>query len=440
MTINNGILDKAHVYTDISAVQSLNNLSGDEAQKVEAVAKQFESLMMNLMLKSMRQANDVFSQGNPLNTNSMRFYQDLLDQQLSLTVTRHGGVGLTEMLVRQLSQYQTSDVTKTMSNIGSLNRQPAEGMALNTQFIEAEQKTGDSLKPEVSQLENFVPLQSLSFSFGSEEQVDESIPLSEEESQVLNQIDSLLDKLFVSPESTESSLDVTAATAKQAYTESNEIDTGDGVSHSANPVTGPLVFSGPEEFIRTLYPAAQSVANELKVDPKLIMAQAALETGWGKHMIKQEGQAPSYNLFGIKADKRWSGDVVRVTTSEYRNGVKVKEDAPFRAYSNYNESFRDYLRFLQDQPRYQSAITNSAEPEAYAKSLQEAGYATDPQYAEKILRIYHQMDFQFPKNQLEKPNLSDQDSLKDLSLDQPADVTAHLPSMTQLSSVRVEQD
>jgi len=117
------------------------------------------------------------------------------------------------------------------------------------------------------------------------------------------------------------------------------------------------------------------------------VAQAALETGWGRHMIRGEQGEPSFNLFGIKADSRWKGDAVSLTTTEYREGLPMKEQASFRAYQDYESSFRDYAAFLESNPRYRDVLSAADKPEVFAEKLQEAGYATDPNYGSKIRQI-----------------------------------------------------
>jgi flagellar protein FlgJ len=145
-------------------------------------------------------------------------------------------------------------------------------------------------------------------------------------------------------------------------------------------------LSSREEFVRALTPHAEAAAKRLGVDPDLLIAQAALETGWGKHMIRRKGDN-SYNLFGIKAGSSWDGERMKVTTTEYVNGVARKEKAPFRAYDSYADSFNDYVDFLQSRSRYAGALRNAEDPAAYIRSLQKAGYATDPKYADKVLNI-----------------------------------------------------
>jgi flagellar protein FlgJ len=150
----------------------------------------------------------------------------------------------------------------------------------------------------------------------------------------------------------------------------------------------PVQFSSHSEFVETLMPYAEQAADELEVAPQVLIAQAALETGWGQHVQKLPNGKSSYNLFNIKADSRWNGDSLKVKTLEYRDGIAQQERASFRAYDSYAESFRDYVDFIKTNPRYEMALDTVADPEGYVKGLQDAGYATDPHYADKVINIY----------------------------------------------------
>lgn len=143
----------------------------------------------------------------------------------------------------------------------------------------------------------------------------------------------------------------------------------------------------PEEFVQRLLPHARRAAARLGVAPEVLIAQSALETGWGRHVMRDGEGRSSHNLFGIKASGGWSGDSVRVATLEYRDGVARRENAAFRGYPDEAASFADYVRLVGGHPRYRQAIANADSPEGYLRGLQEAGYATDPAYAEKILSI-----------------------------------------------------
>jgi flagellar protein FlgJ len=166
----------------------------------------------------------------------------------------------------------------------------------------------------------------------------------------------------------------------------------------------PARIESPSEFVKSLYPIAEEVATRIGVDPRVLLAQSALETGWGRRMIAMPDGSTSHNLFGIKADARWSGDRATVNTVEFRDGVAVQEKASFRSYDSYEESFRDYVQFLLDNPRYQEALSNSGNSEAFAQRLQDAGYATDPVYAKKITRVMNSRTMQAALSELQQPN------------------------------------
>ena len=145
-----------------------------------------------------------------------------------------------------------------------------------------------------------------------------------------------------------------------------------------------------EQFVSRMLPAAQRASEATGVPAQLIMAQAALESGWGRREIRAEDGQTSYNVFGIKADRSWKGPVVETMTTEYVNGVAQKGRASFRAYGSYDEAFSDYARFLVTNPRYANVLSTQDPAEA-AHGLQRAGYATDPHYGGKLVRIMRQM-------------------------------------------------
>jgi flagellar protein FlgJ len=149
-----------------------------------------------------------------------------------------------------------------------------------------------------------------------------------------------------------------------------------------------------QEFVAELWPHAESAARKLGVDPKVLLAQAALETGWGQHIMQRRDGASSHNLFGIKADGRWSGDQVSHRTVEFRHGVLQREQASFRAYASPGHSLADYAEFIRNNPRYEDAL-GSDDPRRYVMELQRAGYATDPAYGRKIMNIYNSDEFQY---------------------------------------------
>jgi flagellar protein FlgJ len=144
----------------------------------------------------------------------------------------------------------------------------------------------------------------------------------------------------------------------------------------------------PERFVAEIWDHARQAGKELGVDPRALVAQAALETGWGRRMIRTGDGGNAHNLFGIKATG-WKGERTRTATHEYSNGVKHAESADFRAYASPAESFADYVRLLKNNPRYQQALAAGKDIQGFARGLQKAGYATDPGYATKIASIAH---------------------------------------------------
>jgi flagellar protein FlgJ len=308
-------VQKAQIYTDFSGLNALKSQARDDKKAaLQEVARQFESLFLSEMLKSMRKAGDVFSEGNILNSQQSEFYRDMFDSQLSLTMAEHQGTGLADALVRQLSKQ-------------------IPGMDTNGEKLAGH-------KASIADYNRSVPL------------LSPDLPARVERVERVAQ--------------TSESTPVERVDAQKAM---------------------PGQFESPEHFVRTLLPVAERIASATGISPKLMVAQAALETGWGRHMIKGDGDKPSFNLFGIKADRRWQGETATITTTEYREGVPLKEQANFRAYPDYESSFRDYISFLESNPRYREVLSVADQPEVFAQKLQQAGYATDPGYGDKIRNI-----------------------------------------------------
>lgn len=169
----------------------------------------------------------------------------------------------------------------------------------------------------------------------------------------------------------------TAAATTPSVTERN--------ARNPYPVSdAPFEPSSPAAFVRRMWPHAQDAARQLGVAPEVLIAQAAHETAWGKSMPRFADGRDSYNLFGIKADRSWQGERVVNSTLEFVNGSAVRQRDGFRAYGSYAESFNDYARFIQVNPRYGEALNVVSDGAAYLRALQRAGYATDPAYARKI--------------------------------------------------------
>lgn len=143
-----------------------------------------------------------------------------------------------------------------------------------------------------------------------------------------------------------------------------------------------------ENFVNKMAAFARSAADKLGVPVSHIVAQAALESGWGEHVPANEYGRSSHNYFGIKAQPSWAGDAVVKETQEFKQGLWVTERAAFRAYPGMQQALNDYADFIQ-KPRYEAALNN---PDGYFEALQDGGYATDPNYAEKARSVLNQVE------------------------------------------------
>jgi flagellar protein FlgJ len=141
------------------------------------------------------------------------------------------------------------------------------------------------------------------------------------------------------------------------------------------------------DFVQDLWPQAQEAGQLLGVDPRHLIAQAALETNWGRSMPQDSNGRCSNNLFGIKASTGWSGSTVTSDTQEFQDGVATNTAAQFKAYATPAQSFQDYVALLRNNPRYSTALNTGGDVQAFATGLQRGGYATDPDYANKIAAV-----------------------------------------------------
>ena len=152
----------------------------------------------------------------------------------------------------------------------------------------------------------------------------------------------------------------------------------------------PTSLQGKERqmgFLKLHDGAAKAAEAETGIPATFMVAQAAHESGWGRHEIRNADGSSSFNLFGIKAGKDWSGPTTTVTTTEFVNGQSRKVQAKFRAYGSYEESFKDYAKLMKDNPRYSKVVSAGSSAQGFANGLQRAGYATDPEYAKKLTNM-----------------------------------------------------
>ncbi|HAV2419539.1 flagellar assembly peptidoglycan hydrolase FlgJ [Escherichia coli] len=279
--------------------QSLNELKAkageDPAANIRPVARQVEGMFVQMMLKSMREAlpkDGLFSSENT------RLYTSMYDQQIAQQMTAGKGLGIAEMMVKQMSPEQP---------------------------LPAEERPAGPMK---------FPLETV-MSF---------------QNKALTQM-----------------------------------------VQKAVPRNYDVLLSGDSKaFLAELSQPAQLASQQSGVPHHLILAQAALESGWGQRQIRRENGEPSYNLFGVKASGTWKGPVTEITTTEYENGEAKKVKAKFRVYSSYLEALSDYVGLLTRNPRY-AAVTRAASAEQGAQALQDAGYATDPEYARKLTNMIQQL-------------------------------------------------
>ncbi|GAA0787651.1 flagellar assembly peptidoglycan hydrolase FlgJ [Marinobacterium sediminicola] len=320
------------LFTDLNQLQKLKGQAqSDQQAALKGVAQEFEQLFMNMMLKSMRQANDVLATDSPFNSSDVKFYQEMFDQQLTLDLSKKDSIGLADIIVKQLSQKLDAVPRADTDDDEQQDRSFTE------QMLNRAVASGPVNQP--AGMPYSAPVANIS----------------------AGQEDEALDEM--------------------AATGSSSDESGDAL---------PARFETPAQFIEQLMPLAEKAAAMLGVNPSVLLAQAALETGWGKFITRDAGSGQSSrNLFNIKADSRWQGDTVQVQTLEYRGGVPEKEQARFRAYDSYANSFNDYVDFLRTNPRYQQALENGADPTRFVRELHNAGYATDPEYATKIERIFN---------------------------------------------------
>lgn len=153
--------------------------------------------------------------------------------------------------------------------------------------------------------------------------------------------------------------------------------------------TGMQLSGDSSDFIAQLAQPAKAASEQSGIPHHLILAQAALESGWGQRQILTREGKPSYNVFGIKATGSWQGKTTDVMTTEYENGEAKKVKQKFRVYDSYFDALNDYVKLLSNNPRY-SAVTTASSPEQGAQALQAAGYATDPKYAQKLVGMIQQ--------------------------------------------------
>jgi peptidoglycan hydrolase FlgJ len=275
----------ANTYTDFSGLQALKRAAAkNDPTALRKVAQQFESMFTRMMLKSMR---DAVGTDPIFGSDQEKMYQGMYDDQLALQLSKGRGLGLADMLVRQLQRMAGA-------NAGAAAPSPGAGAAANG-----------------------------------------------------------------------------AAAGGSAVT----------------PALPAASSATRQSFIQGLWPQAQQAGQQLGVDPSNLIAQAALETNWGRDLPHDSSGHSSNNLFGVKATDSWQGASVQAATTEVNAGSPSTTLAPFRSYADATQSFQDYVSILRSNPRYAAALNTGTDARAFATGLQRGGYATDPDYARKVSAI-----------------------------------------------------
>lgn len=321
--------EAATMYGDFNSLAALKTKAiQDQDAALGEVAKQFEQIFLDMMMQSMRKANDSFvDEDNPFSSSDVSFYQGMYDQQMTMELAKNNGIGLSDLIVKQLG-----------------------GEVANSKKISQALKMPNSEDDIQHQIDSGKTVNEMVLNLAARRVATNS----------LQQVDAISQRIQFRPTN---KVEVEAVNSTVVET-----------------------FDSPEHFVELLMPMAEEAAQKIGVDPRVLIAQAALETGWGQHISKDSTKS-SFNLFNIKATN-WSGNKVSIQTTEYREGLKMTEQDDFRAYANYKESFDDYINLIQNSPRYEQALQNVENPVKYLEELQKAGYATDPKYAQKIERIF----------------------------------------------------
>ena len=333
--------DAAQIYTDLNGIQQLKAQGKtDKSAALKNIAHQFEAMMVQMMMKSMRDANAVFAEGDMTSSSDEKFYQDMFDNQLSLSLSKGRGFGIAEALMRQLQ-----------GNLPSPSGRGGEGDSAETSALTSTLSRG-------------------------EREFDRA-------SDAVQRVKTLVDNATANATATENPRMIAAIQdAMHALFADASSEATEASANSSAALDGT-----PSNFIESLRPLARKAAAMLGVNTDVLLSQSALETGWGQKVLQCADGSSSFNFFNIKAGDDWHGDVVKVPTVEYQNGIAVREWASFRVYGSPEESFADYARLIGENPRYQRALECAENPRDYVKALANAGYATDPGYAQKVLAV-----------------------------------------------------
>ena len=302
--------------------------SDDAAQ---SVAQQFEGLFVQQMLAAMRSAVKI---DTGQDSSYMNFYQEMYDKQLAQTVAGQNRLGVAKLIMQQMPGNEAE----------SENSSTAPGLDFNPVRVA-------TLSPDIASLKP--PVVTSDVISSDHQNPSRMLPAVTEETPTVR-VSKVVDNDFAE-----------VSRIEQANNR----------------------WQSPDKFIADILPQAQAAADTLGISARLLVAQSALETGWGKHTMKYADGRSSNNLFGIKTGPDWQGPSLHKTSLEFRDGILQSQVSSFRAYDTPAQSFSDYVKFIHSNPRYQQALTLTGDDQAFIREIHGAGYATDPQYADKVLNI-----------------------------------------------------
>ena len=325
----------------LAAAGNLSSLkraaAGNSPQALREAAKQFESLFTSMVLKSMQQAN--FK--DPLfGSDQGDLYQEMYDDQLAAQMSKGKGLGLADMLVQQLRRQEAGTTESPGTPSPSKGTTQGVGTASGARAGSARSAT---------------------------------IAITPVSSAVSSAADT-----------TRTAADTSAAAVSTAAPAAAATE---GIGSAGTSETVCPTSTQQAAFASALWPDAQQAARQLGVNPVTLLAQAALETNWGRSVPQDASGGTSHNLFGIKAGSTWSGSAVSNSTEEYSGGTATTVKAQFRSYGSAGACFQDYVDLLKSNPRYAAALGTGNDIHAFGSALQQGGYATDPAYASKLTAV-----------------------------------------------------
>lgn len=361
------MLPSAQTYTSMQGLGDLKRQARkDQGAALPQVAQQFESLFLQMMLKSMRAAT---IESGLFSNSQSEMYLDLFDKQIGLKMSAQGGLGLADLMMRQLQ-------TPTL-NANSKIQPPPAGFALNKQ-ADADAGTDEKFLALATRLKSAA--MQLPF-MQTAKQAEPVHGISIKPKTFNLQYKDILPSANINTNS-----NANTGASKTAHESGLKSDNAQNeTSEQANSASG---------FLGKIWHKAKSAARQLGVNPVAILAQTVLETGWGKFIAKDRQGNSSHNLFGIKTSANWPGSSLNAQTQEFNHGKATTVRQNFKVYASADASFDDYVNLLKTSSRYQAVLASGNDIDRFAKALQKSGYATDPEYGRKLMAVVNSPKFQ----------------------------------------------